>query len=202
MFEGAEPSAADGSRVARALVAIGIILTYAIGMTVLVAAPLQLLAVASRRCGVMQIDGLHLSACGAPALIAIGAFTLLLSVAIGGWARVVFRHQHFSWPWLAILTLTTVYGVSVTAETMPSAVDTMHSMSGGDSAKAGAFIGFWILMVGYSSHAVWDEARDRAEAYFSARMASRDALSGDDSSRACPHCGEAFADEGENGQER
>jgi len=168
------------------MVAMSIIASYAIAMTVLVAAPLELFAIASHRCGTMATDGLHFSACGAPALVAIGAFTLLLSVAIGGWASVVFSHRHLSWPWLAVLTLVTVYGVSVTVERVPNAIDTMHEMSGGDSAKTGAFIGFWVLMVGYASHAVWDEARDRAGAFFSARL--NQSHGAGHATRGCPHC--------------
>lgn len=98
------------------MTAVAIVVAYATCMTVLVGAPLKLFVLATERCGAMATDGFHLSACGEPALIGIGALTLLLSVAIGGMASVLFRRQHFAWPWLAFLALATVYGVSTTVD--------------------------------------------------------------------------------------
>jgi len=176
----------------RGFYVVMILLAYVGGLVVLVGVPLQLFLTITHQCGTVAAGVLQLSSCGQPLLIATAALTLGLSVAVGGIARVFLQREHFGPLWLTLLTLGSLYAVSAALDDMRSALSALHQLSRGDNITAGAFIGFWILMVGYAAKAAWDESRDRVADQLRALIRRWDKSASGRNDRRCPHCGQVM----------
>ena len=153
---------APGSQ--RLLTNVAVVAIYVLMMLALLIMPASLFLVITHHAGANVHGSLQLTAAGYWLLYATLGLTFLWSIVTGGFARAFLRPRHLDWPWLMLLGLGLLVGLTKLGDGAREAISQLHPDAGTDNGEAIAFFAFWLLMIGYAGKAVWDEARDRVTA--------------------------------------
>ena len=155
----------------RTLTNVSVVSVYLVLMMGLIIVPATLFLAITRRAGANVQGALVLAPAGRWYLYGAMAFTFLWSVLTGGFARALLRPRHLDWPWLALLALGLLLGLTKLGDEAREAIGQLHPGKNNDNAAAIAFFAFWLLMIGYAGKAVWDETRDRVAGIFEREIA-------------------------------
>ena len=137
------------------------LLIYVLALFALTIVPLKAFIWIAGTLGGVDHDVLKLQPAGKVALSVLILFTITLSMTIGAFAKIQFARLN---PDLAVMIATSCgvyWGVTALFGGMREATTAVTAVAQGDNVKAGLFIGFWILMLGFAAKALWDQGRDQ-----------------------------------------
>lgn len=149
-------------------------LSYLMCMWALIGIPLMLFIALTRTAGANVDGALVLTPVGRWLLYMLSAGTFLGSIIVGGGAKVLLRPRHLSGLWLIIVGVGLLFGLTIMFDQVRDVIAQLRNGPHDDNQSAAAFFAFWLLMVGYTAKAVWDEARDRVGAFIEARIPMAD----------------------------
>lgn len=148
----------------RGITAFVTCLIYVAGIWVLAAIPTYGLLIVLRWGAVESQDVVFLSPFGRCALFAVALAMFGGSLLVGGFVRAFMRPELVGKLWLVGVGCALFLALPYLSDAIRRMVTSLGHWDQGDNATVGAFLAFWILMVGYAAKTLWDELRDRLSA--------------------------------------
>ena len=115
---------------------------------------------------------LGLGAKVAMGLVVVAA--LLLSSALAGFMRALFRGGMFDRAWVMAAFMPALVGLLIWVGYVVRHASSLIATAGGDNLLIVAFLTAWLLPLGYAAKVPWDEFRDRCASYVEQKWTLRD----------------------------
>ena len=146
------------------------------GFYLMIWAPVMALLVAlrlSRHTGMGTQEVVTLGGGGKAALSCVLVATLVLSGALAGFMRALFRGGLFDRTWVMAAFMPVVLALLVWLGAVIRQATQLVSATGGDNVLVIAYLAAWLLPIGYAAKVPWDEFRDRCAAVVERRWTLR-----------------------------
>ncbi len=134
------------------------------GFYLMIWAPVVALLIAlrlSRHTGAGAQEVVILGGGAKAALACVLILTLLLSGALAGFMRALFRGGLFDRTWVMAAFMPAVLALLVWLGSVLRQATQLVSATGGDNVLVVAYLAAWLLPIGYVAKVPWDEFRDR-----------------------------------------
>ena len=147
-----------------------------VGFYLMIWAPVMALLIAlhlSRHTGVGAQEVVMLGGGAKAALACVLVATLMLSGALAGFMRALFRGGMFDRTWVMAAFMPAVLALLVWLGSVIRQATQLVAATGGDNVLVVAYLAAWLLPIGYAAKVPWDEFRDRCAAVAERRWTLR-----------------------------